>query len=83
MQESLQQTQKRTNSIMNNDINRIVKALDLAIKQSTYYVPESTKLFGKPEQIKQIDGNTLEAAIQTIINLYGLTEDTCTGFIEQ
>lgn len=69
---------------MTNDIQRIVKALDLAIKQSTYYVPENTKLFGKPEQVKQIDGNTLEAAVQTIINIYGLTETTGTSeFIEQ
>lgn len=54
-----------------SDVQRIVKALELAIQDSTFQQPAPhTTFFKRPEMINHIDGETLKAAVQAVINIY-------------
>lgn len=50
------------------ETQKIVKALELAIKNSTYIVNEQVTLL-KKEPVEHINGETLKASIQSIIDL--------------
>ena len=52
-----------------NNTQRIVRALELALRDSTTQVPANHTLFRKPDMVDVVDGETLKAAIQAIINL--------------
>lgn len=52
-----------------NNTQRIVRALELALRDSTTQVPAHTTIFRKPQMVDVVDGETLKAAIQAIINI--------------
>ena len=52
-----------------NSTQRIVRALELALHDSTTQVPSHTTIFRKPDMVDVVDGETLKAAIQAIINI--------------
>lgn len=52
-----------------NNTQRIVRALELALRDSTTQVPSHCTIFRKPLMVDVVDGETLKAAIQAIINI--------------
>lgn len=52
-----------------NNTQRIVRALELALRDSTTQIPSHCTIFRKPQMIDVVDGETLKAAIQAIINI--------------
>lgn len=52
-----------------NNTQRIVRALELALRDSTTQIPSHCTIFRKPQMIDVVDGETLKAAVQAIINI--------------